>query len=99
MIDVKGEIALWRAVLLRALEDAEGVGQCIPHGAGQKIRWEATTFLTAPSGSWAQARRRVCDLAQVEPEAFERLARARLVRREPAPSVPKHPLIVRRRAA
>jgi hypothetical protein len=99
MTDVRGEIALWRAVLLRALEDGEGVGQCIPHGAGQQVRSDATAFLTASSGSWAQARRRICDLAQVEPEAFERLACARLVQREAAPPAPKHPLIVRRRAA
>jgi hypothetical protein len=78
MMDVRGEVALWREVLIRALQDAQGIGQCIPLDERSRAISDAVQFLTATYGGWAWARRHICYLANVEPSAYERIAREKL---------------------
>ena len=82
MIEVRGEVALWREVLVRALEDAQGKGQCLDPRERWLAESQALLFLTAKVGGWASARRRICDLAQLDPEALERLVHEKLMTKQ-----------------
>lgn len=72
---VRGEVALWRAVLLQALIDAT-CRSAKPEARFQ--RREALEWLTGNGRDFAM----VCDLAQVNPVYMRRMVKRCLMRRE-----------------
>ena len=71
--DTRGERQLAWAVLETAFNDlsAEGVNQI-----SKKARYEARLFCTALDGEWAVARRKWCDLAELDEGSFVRKAQS-----------------------
>ncbi len=58
------EIALWRAVIRLAMDDAFGLYA----GKRPLERRDALAFLTDSHGPWARARREVAELADIDEE-------------------------------
>ena len=80
------EVALWRAVLARAIEDAttasdhfiaasESVGGALCYDP-QAVRSEARRFCVSMAEPWASDRRMVCDLADVDERRVRRVVKA-----------------------
>ena len=70
-------------VLLQAIRDVFGthdIASCGDRHA-TSARSDAYAFLTATTGAWRQSRRDWCDLAGINPDAFERGIANRLARK------------------
>ena len=91
--DTRGERQLAWAVLETAFNDlgAEGINQI-----SKLARYEARLFCTALDGEWAHARRKWCDLAELDESSFVRAAQ-RLVASLPTVVEPPPPPRVKRK--
>lgn len=74
------DLALARAVILRAIEDLGDVGNADP-----QERKQARMFLFAKDGDWARARQAWCEKADIEPEWLDRRLKQIEVAPKPEP--------------